>query len=74
MSETSQKQGVIRRDKVRVLGAPALVEGGAHAQHAGASISVVPLLDGTTIAGFEIRCSCGTSAVVECVYTQEAQS
>jgi len=74
MTETTREPGVIRRDKVRVLGQPALIEAGAHAQHAAASISVVPMLDGTTIAGFEVRCSCGTSVVVECVYAPEAQS
>jgi hypothetical protein len=33
---------------------------------------VVPLLDGDRLAGFEVRCGCGASAVVECVYAEES--
>ena len=40
--------------------------------HAAQPIAVVPLLDGERIAGFEIRCGCGASAIVECVYGKES--
>ena len=36
-------------------------------------LAVVPLLDGDRIAGFEIRCGCGATAVVECVYPTETR-
>jgi len=43
----------------------------------GTPMAVVPLLDGDRVAGFEVRCGCGSSAIVECVYedtpTEEAQ-
>jgi hypothetical protein len=78
MTETANNngtagRGILRRDSVRVLGQPALVEcSGIDAQHSGKAITVVPLLDGARIAGFEVRCGCGSSAIVECVYTTEA--
>ena len=49
----------------------ALIECGDAATGKG-PLAVVPLLDGERIAGFEIRCGCGASAIVECVYPTEA--
>jgi len=64
-------RGVIRRDAVRIVRQPAQIDcGGAHAGQS--PIVVVPLLDGDHLAGLEIRCGCGSAAVVECVYSQEA--
>lgn len=31
-------------------------------------IAVIPLREGEVIAGFEVRCSCGSRAVVDCIY------
>lgn len=73
MTETNRKPGVIRRDAVRLVRQPAMVDCGATGDgHASQPLTVVPLLDGDRIAGFEIRCGCGSSAVVECVYAKEA--
>ena len=72
-NDRTSAKGVLRRDAVRVLGHAALVEcGGVDEGHSGRAITVVPLLDGSRIAGFEVRCGCGSSAVVECIYTTEA--
>lgn len=72
MTHEHGKPGVIRRDAVRLVREPALVDCGTHADgHATAPITVVPLLDGDRIAGFEVRCGCGSAAVVECVYGKE---
>ena len=73
MAETSNKPGVIRRDAVRLVAQPALIDCGTVGDgHAAQPMAVVPLLDGDRIAGFEIRCGCGASAIVECVYAKEA--
>jgi hypothetical protein len=73
MTDPTHKPGVIRRDEVRLVRQPAMVDCGTSADgHTSQPIAVVPLLDGDTIAGFEIRCGCGSSAVVECVYAKEA--
>ena len=78
MTETARHEDngnrkVLRRDAVHVLEHPALVECGSNSpEHSDRAITVVPLLDGTRVAGFEVRCGCGTSAIVECVYTNEA--
>lgn len=73
MNEAKRRQGVIHRDDVRMVSHAAMIDcGSAPDGHATGTITVVPLLDGDRIAGFEIRCGCGTSAVVECVYKNEA--
>jgi hypothetical protein len=72
MTTPNDKPGVIRRDAVRLVAQPALVACGAGGDGTAAQpLTVAPLLDGDRIAGFEIRCGCGVSAVVECVYAQE---
>jgi len=71
MTESPSHPSVIRRDSVRLSARPALVDCAAGGTGKG-TIAVVPLLDGDRIAGFEIRCGCGASAVVECVYPSEA--
>jgi hypothetical protein len=66
-------QGVIRRSDVRLVGQPALVDCGSDAAgRITGTLAVVPLLEGDRVAGFEIRCGCGASAVVQCVYEKEA--
>ena len=35
------------------------------------TLAIVPLLDGDRLAGIEVRCGCGATAVVECVYAEE---
>lgn len=72
MTDGSDKRGVIRRDAVRLSRQPAMVDcGTTEPGHPAVAITVVPLLDGDRIAGFEVRCGCGAAAVVECVYGKE---
>jgi hypothetical protein len=71
MTESPISSGVIRRAAVRLASQPALLDCAAGGSSQG-TIAVVPLLDGDRVAGFEIRCGCGASAVVECVYPSEA--
>ena len=79
MSRANQNNPeVIRRDRVRVVTQPAMLGCGHEADGgAKAPLAVVPLLDGDRVAGFEVRCGCGSSGIVECVYedtpTEEAQ-
>ena len=64
---------MIRRDAVRLLPQPALVDcSDATAERAARPLTVVPLLDGDRVLGFAIRCGCGANAVVECVYAKES--
>jgi hypothetical protein len=70
MNEAQSPKGVIHREAVRMVRQPALVDCSS-AGPAKGPIAVVPLLDGDRVAGFEIRCGCGASAVVECVYPKE---
>jgi hypothetical protein len=72
MTKTASTRGLLRRDAVRLIAHPALVECSHDAGRPGGSITVVPLLDAERVVGFEIRCACGSSAVVECVYPNEA--
>ena len=79
MKKTSGTQhNVIRRESVREVAQPAMLDcGSAEDGRQAAPMAIVPLLDGDRVAGFEVRCGCGSSAIVECVYedtpTEEAQ-
>jgi hypothetical protein len=70
---TAPKQ-VIQRAAVRRIDQPVLVDCGTHGKGAQAPIVVVPLLDGDRLAGLEIRCGCGATAVVECVYEEQEKT
>ena len=65
-------RGVIRRDQVRLLAQPAMVE--CSAAPDGATMTVVPLMDGDRVAGLEVRCACGASTLIECVYDPQENS
>ncbi len=68
-SKTGTQHNVIRSASVRMASQPAMLECGTITDTSAATpIAVVPLLDGDRIAGFEVRCGCGASTVVECVY------
>jgi len=71
MTRIEPARGILRRDSVRVVDQAALVECGHDTERPGSSITVVPLIDDSRVVGFEIRCGCGNTAVVECVYTKE---
>ena len=67
--EPSTKNNVIQREHVRIVGQPAMLDCGTITEGKPSQpIAVVPLLEGDRVAGFEIRCGCGSSAIVECVY------
>lgn len=75
---TSQKatppnvsRGVLRREAVRMVPQPAQVGCADHSAPGSGAIAVVPLMDGDRIIGFQIRCGCGSTAVVECMYARE---
>lgn len=74
MAETSPSSQVIRREAVRLVRQPALVACGSPTTGQQGTLAVVPLLDGDRVAGFEIRCGCGATALVECVYPEEVKS
>jgi len=68
-STPGTKNNVIRRDSVRVVAQPAMLDCGTVTDGQQATpMAIVPLLDGDRVAGFEVRCGCGASAIVECVY------
>lgn len=67
-NQRSTKPDVIRRETVRVVGQPAMLGCGDDLSGTATPMAVVPLMEGERVAGFEVRCGCGSSAVVECVY------
>ncbi len=62
-------RGVLPREAVRVVAQPALIDCGGGEQ--GKTLTVVPLMDGDRVAGLEVRCSCGATTMIECVYSPE---
>ena len=81
-SEPSTKNNVIGRNNVRLVAQAAMLHCGTitdDAQNQQVNqVAVVPLLDGDRVAGFEVRCGCGGTAIIECVYddahNEESQS
>ncbi len=75
MKDSHSDRGVIPASTVRRLDQKVLVDcGSGHAEGTNQSLTVIPLADGDLIAGLEIHCSCGASAVVECIYGTEEGS
>lgn len=72
MAEPPARRGVIPGNVVRRADQPVLVDCNQGAAKSGSHpITVVPVIDGKDIAGFEVRCSCGASVIVECVYEEK---
>jgi|SoiMethySBSTD1v2_1073268.scaffolds.fasta_scaffold1000500_3 hypothetical protein len=67
MNEGDNARDVIPAHRVRRVSQPALIDC-AEAGASGNALSVVPLMDGARVAGIEVRCRCGASVLVECVY------
>lgn len=75
MNDSHSERGVIPARTVRRLDKKVLVDcGSGHRESGDQSLTVIPLADGDLVAGLEIHCSCGASAVVECVYGPEEGS
>ena len=78
--DPTPRKGVIPARTVRRLDQAVVVDSGARDSGASEkdaghrSLTIIPLVDGDLIAGLDIRCACGASAVVECVYDVERPS
>ena len=72
MAEPPAHRGVIPGNVVHRADQPVLVDSSqGEAQPTNHPITVVPVLDGDSIVGFEVRCSCGASVIVECIYEEK---
>jgi len=71
MTEENYRRRVIPSRNVRKEDVPVLVECHANPDGRSDTIAVVPLTSDSTIHGFEIRCQCGASVIVECIYQEE---
>jgi hypothetical protein len=69
MVDPQHGRGVIPSRAVRRLDEPVLVQCAAGSGEPSA-MTVIPLLDGARVAGLEVRCRCGSSVIVECVYEE----
>ncbi|HLU39283.1 MAG TPA: hypothetical protein VK081_07845 [Planctomycetota bacterium] len=66
MSETHR--GVIRAHAVRRIDQPAFVADGCTPS---GGMTVVPIVEHGRVAGIEVRCRCGESVLIECVYEEQ---
>jgi hypothetical protein len=71
MAEPPTPRGVISGKVVRRAEQSVLVDCGQGSAAANHPITVVPVIDGNDIVGFEVRCSCGASVIVECIYEEK---
>jgi hypothetical protein len=69
MVDPKPGRGVIPSRAVRRLAEPVLVHCPATGDAAD-SMTVIPLMEGARVAGLEVRCRCGSSVIVECVYEE----
>ncbi len=67
MTDASERI-VIPGRAVRRVAAPVVVECTDPAQAGADTMTVIPLVNGDRVEGFEVRCQCGSSVVVECLY------
>ena len=75
MTDSSRERRVIPARTVRRLDQSVLVDCGSGSADSGNKrLTIVPLVDGDLVAGLEIRCTCGASAVIECLYDAEETS
>jgi len=75
MTDSSRKKRVIPARTVRRLNQSVLVDcGSGRAETGEKRLTIVPLVEGDLVAGLEIRCTCGASAVIECLYDAEEKS
>ena len=70
MNDGEPRGGVIKAGHVRRIAQPALLDC-AQASGDGRALTVIPMMDGDRVAGLEVKCCCGASVVVECVYEEE---
>lgn len=66
------QRGVIRAESVKRIEQPVFVIDGTGTQAGG--MTVVPIVDDGQIEGIEVRCRCGESVLIECVYDKEAKA
>lgn len=68
-SDNPKAGGVLRAGAVRhVPHAAWVTEGGATAA---GTMTVVPIIADGRVAGIEVKCRCGESVLIECVYEDE---
>jgi len=72
MSESEPARGVIPAHKVRRVTQPALIDC-TQQREDGKALSILPLMDKDRVAGLEVRCRCGSSIVIECIYDESAE-
>ncbi len=72
MATPSKVNGIIPSTNVKRAQQAALIDCGdsSNGKSAG-TLAVIPILEGDVVAGIEVRCSCGASTMVECVYGEE---
>lgn len=70
MSDVGASRGVIRADRVRRVDQPALVDC-QEGRDSSNAMTVVPIMDGEELAGIEVRCACGSSVWIECLYAED---
>ena len=73
MAEPPTHRGVISGKMVRRIDQPVLMDcSQGTAEPTSHPITVVPVIEDDSIVGFEVRCSCGASVIVECIYEENS--
>lgn len=71
MRNPDNGRGVIPSDAVRRVAEPVLVQSAASVEDGSGTMTVIPLMQADRVAGLQIRCRCGGSVLIECVYEEQ---
>ena len=70
MSDPNRARQVIPSRSVRRAEQPVLVDCSASSDGHSGTMTVIPLTENGEIHAFEVRCQCGSSIIVECLYEE----
>ena len=68
---SQQQRGVIRAHSVKRIDQPVFIADGSATP--GGAMTVLPIVDRGQIEGIEVRCRCGESVLIECLYQEPGQ-
>ena len=71
MSEANERKSIIPANAVDRVASSVLVDCGDALKGHADTMTLIPLMDGDRVEGFEVRCQCGAAVLVDCLYEED---